>query len=57
MSPTATRKDPAMLLRLPKALKQKIDAAARQSGRSRNTEVLARLAKSFTPEGAASRSD
>ncbi|XYJ86737.1 hypothetical protein AEMCBJ_04340 [Cupriavidus necator] len=42
-----TREDPQMKLRLPTELKEKLAAAAAESGRSINAEVVSRLAASF----------
>lgn len=36
----ASRKDPAVLLRVPRGVLKKVDHAAGQSGRSRNSEIL-----------------
>lgn len=42
-APTATRKDPAVLIRFPRDVLKKVEAASAASGRSRNTEILYRL--------------
>lgn len=42
-----SREDPQMKIRLPADLKDQIDAAAKQSGRSMNAEIVARLENSF----------
>jgi predicted DNA-binding protein len=41
------RADPQMKIRLPEALKEKIEAAAKESGRTLNAEVVGRLESSF----------
>lgn len=42
-----SREDPQMKIRLPADLKDQIEAASKQSGRSMNAEILARLQSSF----------
>ncbi|WP_291585768.1 Arc family DNA-binding protein [Comamonas sp. UBA7528] len=42
-----SREDPQMKIRLPADLKDQIEAASKQSGRSMNAEIVARLEKSF----------
>lgn len=42
-APIAKRKDPPVLMRFPKDLLQKVQAAADKNGRSRNTEILYRI--------------
>jgi len=42
-----SRDDPQMKIRLPLTLKDKIEAAAKNSGRSMNAEIVARLGASF----------
>lgn len=49
----ATRDDPAFRLRLPKPILKQLDAAAAKNGRSRNSEVLVRLAESLGVNGPA----
>lgn len=45
----ATAKDKPVQVRFPsRALLKQIDAAARRNGRSRNSEILCRLAESFS---------
>lgn len=44
-----SREDPQMKIRLPADLKDHIEAAAKESGRSMNAEIVARLQDSFTP--------
>ena len=51
MQKIATRKDPSVLLRVPKPLLKSLDAAAAKNGRSRNTEVIVRLAESLGLNG------
>ena len=46
----ASRDDPPILLRLPKEVLNKVNRAAAQAGRSRNTEIIYRLAESFRPQ-------
>lgn len=46
----ASRDDPAFKLRLPQPLIEALDAAAKQNYRSRNSEIIARLAESITTE-------
>lgn len=41
----ATRRDPPVLVRFPKEILRKVEAATLQSGRSRNTEILFRVEK------------
>lgn len=45
--PPMSREDPQMKIRLPADLKEEIEAAAKQSGRSMNAEIVARLEGSF----------
>lgn len=47
----ARRKDPAVLVRFPKAILKKLGEASRQNGRSRNTEIILRLDQSFQTAG------
>ncbi len=47
MQTIATRKDPSVLLRVPKPILKSLDAAAAKNGRSRNSEVLVRLSESL----------
>lgn len=42
-----SREDPQMKIRLPADLKDQIEAAAKDSGRSMNAEIVARLEQSF----------
>lgn len=42
-----SREDPQMKIRLPADLKDQIEAASKQSGRSMNAEIVARLEQSF----------
>lgn len=44
-----SREDPQMKIRLPADLKDQIEAASKQSGRSMNAEIVARLEGSFAP--------
>lgn len=44
-----SREDPQMKIRLPADLKDQIEAASKQSGRSMNAEIVARLEGSFQP--------
>ncbi|MFC4339638.1 Arc family DNA-binding protein [Cupriavidus numazuensis] len=46
-----TREDPQLKLRLPAELKEKLAAAAAESGRSINAEVVGRLVASFEGRG------
>jgi len=41
--------DPQMKIRLPPELKERIERAADQNGRSQNAEIIARLEQSFDP--------
>lgn len=43
----ATRDDPAFRVRLPKPILKQLDRAAKQAGRSRNSEIVYRLAASL----------
>jgi predicted HicB family RNase H-like nuclease len=43
----ATRKDPVFSLRMPPRLKARLQAAAKRSGRSINSELLHRIALSL----------
>lgn len=52
--PTATRKDPAVLVRLPRDVLKKVDAASAASGRSRNTEIIYRLQLALQADAAQS---
>lgn len=45
-----SREDPQLKIRLPLELKEKITQSAADYGRSINSEVVARLEKSFDPE-------
>lgn len=45
--PKMSREDPQMKIRLPADLKDQIEAASKQSGRSMNSEIVARLDESF----------
>ena len=47
MKPAASRKDPAVLLRLPRDLVKRVGEAAKKSARSRNSEIVLRLQKSL----------
>ncbi len=47
----ARRKDPAVLVRFPKAILKKLGEASRQNGRSRNTEIILRIDQSFQASG------
>lgn len=51
---SATRDDPAVLLRAPKDLLRKLQLIAAANGRSRNTEIIARLMASLESDSAAS---
>jgi len=42
-----SREDPQMKIRLPADLKDQIETAAKDSGRSMNAEIVARLERSF----------
>jgi len=53
MNLVATAKDPATNLRVPKQLMDLIDRAAKASGRSRNSEIIVRLGRSFESTGKA----
>lgn len=44
-----SREDPQMKIRLPADLKDQIEAAAKESGRSMNAEIVARLQESLAP--------
>lgn len=44
-----SREDPQMKIRLPADLKDQIEAIAKQSGRSMNAEIVARLQESLNP--------
>lgn len=46
-----SREDPQMKIRLPADLKESIEFAAKASGRTLNSEVVARLQASFAPGG------
>lgn len=48
--PAPKQTDPQFKLRMPKALKDDLDAAVLQSGRSLNAEIVYRLEKSFPQE-------
>lgn len=43
-----SREDPQMKIRLPADLKEQIEAASKNSGRSMNAEIVARLQHSFS---------
>jgi hypothetical protein len=45
--PAMAREDPQMKIRLPEPLKERIEEAARESGRSMNAEIAWRLEESF----------
>lgn len=45
MTLVAKRDDPSVLLRVPGALLERINAAAERNGRSRNSEILILLAR------------
>ena len=47
MDVVATAKDPSVRIRFPKTVLKKVDVAAKQSGRSRNSEIIYRLVESF----------
>ncbi|MBB2775722.1 UNVERIFIED_ORG: hypothetical protein HNP28_001010 [Comamonas terrigena] len=47
-----SREDPQMKIRLPADLKDQIEAAAKDSGRSMNAEIVARLEESLKHSGA-----
>lgn len=49
MESRAKANDPSVRIRFPKAVLKKVDGAARESGRSRNSEIVWRLAESFRP--------
>lgn len=51
------RTDPQFNLRLHQSLKDKIDNAAQSNNRSINSEIVARLEKSFTEQEAVSLAD
>lgn len=55
--PPMSREDPQMKIRLPADLKEEIEAAAKQSGRSMNAEIVARLEASFAPAQAKADAD
>lgn len=42
-----TREDPQMKIRLPAELKERIETASKEAGRSMNSEIVTRLAASF----------
>lgn len=44
-----SREDPQMKIRLPADLKDQIETSSKQSGRSMNAEIVARLQESFNP--------
>lgn len=46
--PRMSREDPQMKIRLPADLKDQIEAASKQSGRSMNAEIVVRLQGSFS---------
>lgn len=46
---TMSREDPQMKIRLPADLKDQIETASKNSGRSMNAEIVARLQDSFNP--------
>lgn len=47
MQVTAKRKDPAVLVRFPKPMLKELNHRAATNGRSRNSEILVRLAASL----------
>ena len=47
MDLVASRKDPAVLVRLPGRVLAALDSVAKKNGRSRNSEVIFRLAQSL----------
>ena len=49
---TASRNDPKVLVRLPAPLLKQVDASARSSGRSRNTQIIALLSEMLDGNGA-----
>lgn len=51
-----SREDPQMKIRLPADLKDQIEAASKNSGRSMNAEIVARLQESFHVLGTGSAS-
>ncbi|MBV7417901.1 Arc family DNA-binding protein [Comamonas sp. CMM03] len=51
-----SREDPQMKIRLPADLKDQIEAASKQSGRSMNAEIVARLEGSFNASSVARES-
>lgn len=53
MNVVATSKDPSVRVRFPKEILKKVSAAAKQNGRSRNSEIVHRLATSLDPQLAA----
>lgn len=52
MNLIAGREQKPIGIRLPAELRQKLDEAAARSGRSRNSEILVRLAESFDQRSA-----
>ncbi|WP_082524744.1 Arc family DNA-binding protein [Pseudorhodoferax sp. Leaf274] len=46
-----SREDPQLKIRLPAELKDRIEAASDEAGRSMNAEIVARLTSSFEPAG------
>lgn len=51
-----SREDPQMKIRLPADLKDQIETASKNSGRSMNAEIVARLQESFHVKGAGTAS-
>lgn len=46
----ATANDPSVRIRFPRKILRELDQAAAQAGRSRNSEVIHRLAESLKPQ-------
>jgi plasmid stability protein len=47
--PTVTRESDRFIVRLPDGMRDRLSASARESGRSMNAEVVARLQASYEP--------
>ena len=50
MSLVAKTNDPSVRVRFPKKILRELDQAAAHNGRSRNSEIVHRLAKSLIPD-------
>lgn len=50
MSLVAKTNDPSVRVRFPRKILRELDQAAAKNGRSRNSEIVHRLAKSLSPD-------